>query len=164
MKVNLKNFGIEAESDLEGIANNLIDKSDHDWDKKYKLRHKTKKEMMELRHKIKMDEKKNSTSVLGYINKKKEMKQKLQKEKEEREPKRVVRIIDIALFFIYGIVCILAFKELHVGAAVIGIIQMICVTLSLFSTLNLISLFEKDYKVLLLISVLLIVPWFAFVV
>lgn len=164
MKVNLKNFGIEAESDLEGIAKHVMDNHEHDWEKKFNSKHKAKKEMLELRHKIKMEQQKNNTSIFNYFGKKKEMQEKLRREKEEASAKRVVKIISIILFFVYGIFCIVTFGQLRILASAIGLAQIVCVVLSLFSAMNIMYLFEKDYKVFLLISILLIIPWLAFVV
>ena len=41
---------------------------------------------------------------------------------------------------------------------------MILVIISILSSLDLINLFKKDYKVCLLISLMLIIPWMAFAI
>ena len=164
MKVNLKNFGIEAESDLEGIAKHIMDNHEHDWEKKFNSKHKAKKEVLRLKHKIKMEQQKNSTSLFNYFNKQKEKQEKLRREKEEASAKNIVKIASIILFFIYGIFCILTFEQLYIVAFAIGLVQIIFIILSLFSAMNVMNLFEKDYKVFLMISILLIIPWLAFMI
>ena len=163
MKVNLKEFGIEAEGDLEGIAKHAMDSHEHNWQKKFNSKHKAKKEMLALKHKIKMEQQKNNPSIFNYFSKQKEKKEKLRKEKAEASTKNIVKIISIILFFIYGIFCISIFGQFYIVAFAIGLVQMVCVILSLLSAMNIMSLFENDYKVFLLISILLIIPWLAFI-
>ena len=136
MKLNLKDFGIEAESDLEGIAKHAMDNHEHDWKKKFDSRHKAKKEILELKHKIKMEQQKNNTSIFNYFSRQKEKQEKLRKEKEEASAKRTVKIISIALFFIYGIFGILTFEQTYIISFAIALVQMLCVVLSLFSSIK----------------------------
>ena len=151
MKVNLKKFGVEVEADAEGVVEKGIDAHEKDWKEKLKIKHNNKKELMELKHKNKMEKKYFQKYGELLINK-------------EEESKKNVRILSIILFFIYGLFCIEGFKDSHIISAIITVIQMILVTISIFSSLNLISLFKKDYKVCLLISLMLIIPWMAFAI
>ena len=83
---------------------------------------------------------------------------------KEEKSKKVVRIISIILFFIYGIFCIEGFNDSHIISAIITVVQMILVIISILSSLDIINLFKKDYKVCLLISLMLIIPWLAFAI
>ena len=112
---------------------------------------KNKKEIIELKHKNKMEEKyveKNGKSLIS----------------KEEKSKKVVRIVSIILFFIYGIFCIEGFNDSHIISAIITVFQMILVIISILSSLDIINLFKKDYKVCLLISLMLIIPWMAFAI
>ena len=48
MKVNLKKVGIEAEADVE----KLIEKGMDNWEKDWQEKHNAKKEILELKHKL----------------------------------------------------------------------------------------------------------------
>ena len=52
MKVNFKRAGIEAEADVEKIIEKGMDNHENNWQEK----HKAKKEILELKHKHKMEE------------------------------------------------------------------------------------------------------------
>ena len=149
MKVNLKKLGVEVEANAEGIVEKGIDAHEKDWKEKLESKHNNKKELLELKHKIKMEEeyfKKNGKSLI---------------DKEEKS-KKTVRIFSIILFFVYGLFCIEGFNDSHIISAIISIIQLILVVISTLASLNILQLFKNDYKIFLLASLMLIVPWLAF--
>lgn len=146
MKVNFKKIGVEVEADAESLIEKGINSRENDWKEKLESKTKNKKEIIELKHKNKMEEKyfeKNGKSLIS---------------------KEVIRIISIILFFIYGIFCIEGFNDSHIIFAIITVVQMILVIISILSSLDIINLFKKDYKVCLLISLMLIIPWLAFAI
>ena len=140
MKVNFKKIGVEVEADAESLIEKGINARENDW-----------KEKLESKTKNKMEEKYFENNGKPLISK-------------EEKSKKVVRIISIILFFIYGIFCIEGFNDSHIISAIITVVQMILVIISILSSLDIINLFKKDYKVCLLISLMLIIPWMAFAI
>ena len=151
MKVNLKKIGVEVEANAEKLVEKGIDAHEKDWKEKLESKHNNKKELIELKHKNKMEEKYFKKNGKSLIN-------------EEEKSKKTVRIISIILFFICGLFCIEEFNNLHIISAIITVVQIILVIISIISSLDIISLFKKDYKVCLLISLMLIIPWMAFAI
>lgn len=151
MKVNFKKIGVEVEAGAESLIEKGINAHEKDWKEKLESKTKNKKEIIELKHKNKLEEKYFENNGKSLISK-------------EEESKKVVRIISIILFFIYGIFCIEGFNDSHIISAIITVVQMILVIISILSSLDIISLFKKDYKVCLLISLMLIIPWLAFAI
>lgn len=151
MKVNFKKIGVEVEADAENLIEKGINAHEKDWKEKLESKTKSKKEIIELKHKNKLEEKYFENNGKSLISK-------------EEKSKKVVRIISIILFFIYGIFCIEGFNNSHIISAIITVVQMILVIISILSSLDIISLFKKDYKVCLLISLMLIIPWLAFAI
>lgn len=164
MKVNLKKVGIEAEADVEKLIEKGMDNREKDWQEK----HNAKKEILELKHKHKMEEQraKNNIKSIDEIELEKAQirleQEKLNSARDENKSKRTIKIVSIFMFFIYGLFCITGFKDSHIVSAIISLVQIILVTISIFSTINLISLFKNDYKVCLILSILLVIPWLAF--
>lgn len=164
MKLNLKKMGIEAEANIEKIIEKTIDIHEKDWQQK----HNAKKEMLELKHKFKIEklETKNKLSkeIALEKDKLKLEQEKLNLKKLEYKSKNIIKIISIIMFFIYGLFCILGFQSLHILSALITLIQMILVIISILSSTNIVSLFKNDYKICLIISLLLIIPFLAFAI
>ena len=148
MKVNFKKIGVEVEANAESIIEKGINAHENDWKEKLESKTKNKKEIIELKHKNKMEEKYFENNGKSLISK-------------EEKSKKVVRII---LFFIYGIFCIEGFNDSHIISAIITVVQMILVIISILSSLDIINLFKKDYKVCLLISLMLTISWLAFAI
>lgn len=166
MKVNIKKAGIEAEVDVEKLIEKGMDNHEKDWQEK----HNAKKEILELKYKHKMEEQraKNDIKSSNEIELEKAQlkleQEKLNREKDENKSKRTIKIVSIIMFFIYGLFCITGFKDSHIISAIISLIQIILVTISIFSVSNLISLFKNDYKICLIVSFMLIIPWLIFAV
>ena len=151
MKINFKKLGVEVEANTEGIVEKGIDAHEKTWKEKLESKHNNKKELLELKHKIKMEEryfKKNGKQLI---------------EKEEKR-KKTVRIFSVILFFIYGLFCIEGFYDSHIISAIISVIQLILITISILTSLDIFHLFKNDYKTCLLISLMLIIPWMAFAI
>lgn len=163
MKVNFKKVGIEAEADVEKLIEKGMDNHEKDWQEKYNA----KKEILELKHKHKMEEqtmtniKTNDEIELEKVQIRLEQ-EKLNSERDENKSKRTIKIVSIILFFIYGLFCITGFKNFHIVSAIISLVQIVLLTISIFSATNLISLFKNDYKVCFILSILLVIPWLAF--
>lgn len=166
MKVNLKKVGIEAEADVEKLIEKGMDNHEKDWQEK----HNAKKEILELKHKHKMEEQraknniKSSDEIELEKAKIKLEQEKINYERAENKSKRTIKIVSIIMFFIYGLFCITGFKDSHIISAIISLIQIVLVIISFFSVTNLISLFKNDYKICLIVSFMLIIPWLIFAV
>ena len=166
MKVNLKKVGIEAEADVEKLIEKGMDNHEKDWQEK----HNAKKEMLEIKHKHKMEEQraknniKSSDKIELEKAKIKLEQEKINYERAENKSKRTIKIVSIIMFFIYGLFCITGFKDSHIISAIISLIQIVLVIISFFSVTNLISLFKNDYKICLIVSFILIIPWLIFAV
>ncbi len=163
MKLNIKKLGIEAEGDVEGIAKKVLDNHEKDWKEKYDLKHNAKKEIMELKHKYKLEEKQSESKKVDLLLKNLEKEQNTIK-KSKNQSKNGIIIISIILFFIYGVFCIQGFKDYHIISAIISLIQMLSVLFSTFISMGAFKLFENDYKIFLIISVFLIIPWLFFAI
>lgn len=166
MKVNLKKVGIEAEADVEKLIEKGMDNHEKDWQEKQNA----KKEILELKHKHKMEEQraKNNIKSSDEIELEKAQikleQEKLNCDRAENKSKRTIKIVSIIMFFIYGLFCITGFKDSHIIPAIISLIQIILVIISIFSVTDLISLFKNDYKICLIVSFMLIIPWLIFAV
>ncbi len=158
MKINLKKIGVEAEANVEKIIEKGMDNHEKDW----KEKHNAKKEILELKHRHKMEEQSLKNGI--KLAKKNGVEYDRLPKKQEEKSKTSIKAISIILFFIYGLFCIVGFKDEHIISAIISLIQTILVTISIFSAYNLLSIFKNDYKMCLVISILLIVPWLAFAV
>lgn len=165
MKVNLKKIGIEAEGDIEGLTKKILDNRENEWKDKLETKHKAKKEIMELKHKYKMDEQNIKNSIFNKVNYECENKKKMVSDsKKEDSSRNIVCIVSIFLFFVYGLFCIVGFKDFHIGLGIVSLIQMVLTILSIFTSFKIINLFKNDYKLFLIVSVLLILLWFIFMV
>lgn len=166
MKVNLKKVGIEAEADVEKLIEKGMDNHEKDWQEK----HNAKKEILEIKHKHKLEEQraknniKSSDEIELEKAKIKLEQEKINYERAENKSKRTIKIVSIIMFFIYGLFCITGFKDSHIISAIISLIQIVLVIISFFSVTNLISLFKNDYKICLIVSFMLIIPWLIFAV
>ena len=152
MKLNIKKLGIEAEGDVEGIAKKVLDNHEKDWKEKY-----------DLKHKYKLEEKQSESKKVDLLLKNLEKEQNTIK-KSKNQSKNGIIIISIILFFIYGVFCIQGFKDYHIISAIISLIQMLSVLFSTFISMGAFKLFENDYKIFLIISVFLIIPWLFFAI
>lgn len=165
MKVNLKKIGIEAEGDIEGLTKEILDNRENEWKDKLEAKHKAKKEIMELKHKYKMDEQNIKNSIFNKVNYEFENKKKMVSDsKKEDSSRNIVCIVSIILFFVYGLLCIVGFKDFHIRLGIVSLIQMVLTILSIFTSFRVINLFKNDYKLFLIVSVLLILLWFIFMV
>ena len=182
MKVNidLKNKKGSLDVNAEGIIEKGMDQHEKNWNDKFNKKHNAKKEIMELKHKQKIDNKEQDLKkksivreIFDGFNSKKQIEFEQQRKLEEenrkiveqsKENKKITRIkiVSIFLFFIYGLFCITGFKDSHVISAIISLIQIILVSISIFASANVITLFKNDYKICLLISLMLVIPWLAF--
>lgn len=164
MKVNLKKVGIEVETDVEKVLEKGMDNHEKDW----KEKHNAKKEILELKHKHKMEEQriKDNIKTSEEIELEKAQirleQEKLNSVQNENKSKRVIKFVSIIMFFIYGLFCITEFKSSYTVSAIISLVQTILVTISIFSASNIISFFKNDHKICLILSILLVIPWLAF--
>lgn len=166
MRLSIKKLGIEADGDLEGVAKKVLDNREKDWKEKFNLKHNAKKEIMELKHKYKLEGKQKEikkVDLLSEIEKSKGKEQNTIK-KQENQSRNRIKIASVILFFIYGVFCIQGFKSSHTISAIISLIQMLSVLFSTFITMKVFEFFENDYKIFLIISIFLIIPWLFFAI
>lgn len=171
MKINIKKLGIETEVDAEEVAKKVIDNHEKDWKEKFDTKHNAKKEIMELKHKYKLEEqRKNPQNIDLQLEDKKKI-EVLEREKEKnsienlkRKSKSRVKIASIILLFVYGMFCIVGFKDSHIISAIISLIQVIFAIISILTSMELCKLFENDYKLFFILSIIMIIPWLAFAV
>ena len=171
MKINIKKLGIETEVDAEEVAKKVIDNHEKDWKEKFDTKHNAKKEIMELKHKYKLEEqRKNPQNIDLQLEDKKKIevlereKEKNSIEKLKRKSKSRVKIASIILLFVYGMFCIVGFKDSHIISAIISLIQVIFAIISILTSMELCKLFENDYKLFFILSIIMIIPWLAFAV
>jgi len=161
MKLNFKKLGIEAEGDVENLVKKAMDNHEKDWKEKFETKHNAKKEVMELKHKYKQEK----TQKIGYLKDLLSYEKEIEKQKiknKEKHSQKSILIIDIILFFIFGIFCIQGLKDNHTIAGIISLIQILLVTTSIFTSMEVFKIFKNDSKVFLLLSILSIIPWLAF--
>ena len=182
LNIDLKNKKGSLDVNAEKIIEKGMDQHEKDWKDKFNTKHNAKKEIMELKHKQKIENKEQDLKkksvvqeVFDGFNSQKQIEfeeqQKIEKEKrkvaelaKENKNKRTISIVSIVLFFIYGLFCITGFKDSHIISAVVSLIQIALVTISILSSLSIVTLFKNDYKICLLISLMLIIPWLAFAI
>ena len=163
MKIKYKN--LEAEVKAEEVAKQIIDNKEKDWKAKLESRTIAKKEIMELKHKNKMEEqitkRMNDKDLKKYYKEKNN--QKITQESNSESVNKY-KVLSIIMFFIYGIFCILGFHNQHIVSAIISLIQFILTVISIFTSMKFFNLFNNDYKIFFMISILLIIPWLMFAV
>lgn len=182
LNIDLKNKKGSLDVNAEKIIEKGMDQHEKDWKDKFNTKHNAKKEIMELKHKQKIENKEQDLKkksvvqeVFDGFNSQKQIEfeeqQKIEEEKrkvaelaKENKNKRTISIVSIVLFFIYGLFCITGFKDSHIISAVVSLIQIALVTISILSSLSIVTLFKNDYKICLLISLMLIIPWLAFAI
>lgn len=182
LNIDLKNKKGSLDVNAEKIIEKGMDQHEKDWKDKFNTKHNAKKEIMELKHKQKIENKEQDLKkksvvqeVFDGFNSQKQIEfeeqQKIEKEKrkvaelaKENKNKRTISIVSIVLFFIYGLFCITGFKDSHIISAVVSLIQIALVTISILSSLSIVTLFKNDYKICLLVSLMLIIPWVAFAI
>ena len=182
LNIDLKNKKGSLDVNAEKIIEKGMDQHEKDWKDKFNTKHNAKKEIMELKHKQKIENKEQDLKkksvvqeVFDGFNSQKQIEfeeqQKIEEEKrkvaelaKENKNKRTISIVSIVLFFIYGLFCITGFKDSHIISAVVSLIQIALVTISILSSLSIVTLFKNDYKICLLISLMLINPWLAFAI
>ena len=182
LNIDLKNKKGSLVVNAEKIIEKGMDQHEKDWKDKFNTKHNAKKEIMELKHKQKIENKEQDLKkksvvqeVFDGLNSQKQIEfeeqQKIEEEKrkvaelaKENKNKRTISIVSIVLFFIYGLFCITGFKDSHIISAVVSLIQIALVTISILSSLSIVTLFKNDYKICLLISLMLIIPWLAFAI
>ena len=148
MKIKINKLGIEAEANVEKIIEKKIESNEKDWKEKIETKNGLKKEMLELKHKHKMEE--------DNYKRKEDIKI------QESKIKKTIMCIGISLFFIYGLFCITGFRDMRILSSMISLVQVVLVIITIFSSANLFSLFKNDYKICLIISLMLIIPWLLF--
>lgn len=169
MKFNfdIKNKKAGFEADVEKIVEKGIEQHEKDWKDKFNAKYNAKKEMLEIKHKQKLeleDRKTNKKSKYQIEIEEHKLKEQHEKAKEQQRNQRVIRNISIILIFIYGLFCIVGFRNGHIISAIIGLIQICLLVISILMCEDIFHLFKMDYKILFFISIFLIVAWFAFAV
>ena len=184
MKINidLKNKKGSLDVNAEKIIEKGMDQNEKNWQDKFNTKHNAKKEIMELKHKQKLDNKEQDLKKKSFVqeifeglNSNKQMKyeeqrkleeenRKVEEQSKENKKRKIFDIISIFLFFVYGLFCIIGFKDSHIISAIISLIQTLLVMIAILSAIDSINFFKNDYKIFLIISLMLVIPWLAFAV
>lgn len=166
MKIKYKN--IEAEVKAEEIAERIIDNNEKDWKEKFESKTTAKEKLLKLKHQNKMEEqlikRMDEKDLKQYYKEKNEGLNIIKQGSDLEKSKKIFKILSIIMFVIYSLFCILGFQNNHIISAIISLIQILLTVGSLLTSMEFFQIFKNDYKLFLLISILLIVPWLAFAV
>ncbi len=166
MKIKYKN--LEAEIKAEDIAEKIIDNNELDWKEKFESKSKAKKELLELKHKNKMEKniikRMNNEDLKQYYKEKNKSHNIENKKIDLDKSKKIFKILSIIMFFIYGLFCILCFQNNHIISTIISFIQILLIIITFLISMDFFSFFKNDYKLFFIISIFLIIPWLAFAV
>ncbi len=166
MKIKYKN--IEAEVKAEEIAERIIDNNEKDWKEKFESKTTAKEKLLKLKHQNKMEEqlikRMDEKDLKQYYKEKNEGLNIIKQGSDLEKSRKIFKILSIIMFVIYSLFCILGFQNNHIISAIISLIQILLTVGSLLTSMEFFQIFKNDYKLFLLISILLIVPWLAFAV
>ncbi len=98
ISIDAKNKKTDIEGDVESIAEKIIDNSEKDWKLKFDAKHNARKEMMEIRHKHKMEIDEKNQKKRNWIQKIQDEKLKAKElELEEKRRQEKIKIIKLVL-------------------------------------------------------------------
>lgn len=162
MKFKNKNVNIEA--DIEKLVEKGIEQYDKNWKEKMEKKHNNKKEIQELRHnqKIELYEKARKKSKYELEIEEQRRKEELKNTNNLRKEKQIIKVIGICLIFIFGLFCITGFRDGHIIAGIISLIQICLLVVSILMCEDVFHIFQKDYKILIIASIILSIFWLAF--
>lgn len=164
---NFKTKSAQVEADVEKLIEKGLDNHEKDWQEKFNTKHIAKKEMLQLKHQQKLELKEiNSKHQNKYQI---ELEEKIRKENikktdEQQKSKKIIRNISIILTFVFGLFLIVSFQNKNVIASIIGIIQISLLIFSILMCEDIFHVFKKDYKILFIASIFLIIAWLGFAV
>lgn len=131
IKFDIKNKKADFEVDVEKLVEKGMDQNNKDWKEKFKTKHDAKKEIMEIKHKQKLEIEENNKEKRNWIEriqenrekqKETELEEKRRLEKEEKIKTRNKSIISAIIGTIALILVIVGFSsEDNVGMALGGI-------------------------------------------
>lgn len=109
LKFDIKNKKGEFEADVEKIVEKGMDQHDKNWKDKFNTKHNAKKEMLEIKHKQKMEVEEKHSLKKSWIEKIQEEKRKkreleLEEKRRQAEEKKKVTILKIIFSVILGVV------------------------------------------------------------
>lgn len=162
MKFKNKNVNIEA--DIEKLVEKGIEQYDKNWKEKMEKKHNNKKEIQELRHnqKIELYEKARKKSKYELEIEEQRRKEELKNTNNLRKEKQIIKVIGICLIFIFGLFGITGFRDGHIIAGIISLIQICLLVVSILMCEDIFHIFQKDYKILIIASIILSIFWLAF--
>lgn len=165
---------LDVDADVENVVKKGMDNYEKDWKLKFQAKHKAKKEMAKLKHSQKIEMEKLKENKRSWIKKildtKREERnlrrieqEKIRVEEEKKRNKRNIRNISIILFLVIGLFCGVGIRDGKTICALISSIQLFLLFLSILMCEDVFHLFEKDHKILFIISILLTAVWLIFV-
>lgn len=98
LNVNFKNVKADLEANIENLVDKGMEQYDRTWKDKFNTKHTAKKEMLEIKHKHKMDIEENNKNKKNWIQKIQEEKLKMkelelaEQRRREEEKKKVIKI------------------------------------------------------------------------
>lgn len=162
MKFKNKNVNIEA--DIEKLVEKGMEQHDKNWKDKMQIRHNNKKEIQELKHnqKIELYEKTRKKSKYELEIEEQKRKEELNNANKLKKEKQTIKVIGICLIFIFGLFCITGFRDGYIIAGIISLIQICLLIVSILMCEDIFHLFPKDYKILIITSVIISILWLVF--
>lgn len=162
---DLKNKKANIEADVEKLVEKGMDNHDKNWLLKFTTRNNAKKELSELKYKHKLELKEKTKKKSKYeIEQENIIKEKNeQKIQRQIKNKSLIRNFSILLIFLFGAFCIEEFHNYNIIPAIVSLIQVSLLIIVIFLCEDIFHLFKKDYKILFIISILLVIVFIAFV-
>ena len=156
MRIKFGDF--EAEGNLEDLGKDIINNKEHDWKKKSNQKQKVKKDNIKLKYHAKEEK-------LRFQNFKKHFSKAYKEELEnEIKSRKAIKIVSFILLFVYGVFFALGLTENNMGFMIITALQMLCAIISVLTSMKIFTLFKNDYRLFLVISIFLIIPFFVFMI
>ncbi len=164
--MRFKNKNIDLEADIEKLVEKGMDQHDKNWKDKMEKKHNNKKEIQELRHhqKIELYEKTRKKSKYELELEEKRRKEETKNADKSRKEKQIMKVIGICLIFVLGLFCIIGFRDGHIVAGIISLIQICLLVVSVLMCEDIFHIFKKDYELFFITSIILLIFWLAFAI
>lgn len=168
MKFNfdIKHKKVGFEADVEKLVEKGMDNHEKNWEDKMQKKHNNKKELQELRHnqKIELFEKTRKKSKYELELEEKRRKEEIKNTNKPKKEKQIIEIICICLILVFGLFCITGFHDGHIIAGIISLVQILLLVASILMCENIFHIFQKDYKIFFITSIILSIFWLVFAI
>lgn len=163
---DIKHKKVGFEADVEKLVEKGMDNHQKDWKDKMEKKHKNKKEIQELRYnqKIELYEKTRKKSKYELEFEERRREEEIKNANKPRKEKQIMQVICICLIFVFGLFCITGFRDGHIIARIISLIQICLLVVSILMCEDIFHIFQKDYKILFITSIILSILWLVFAI